>query len=254
MFFPASDGTEFDSADWARWLLVLSHLPLVPVAWYLFSEGLFYLGAVALSVLVDSGVYHMCRAQFYCFGLGPGLDKARLLDHITSIHAGVAVALVALLSDSGGGKRAVAARVLAPFVVFFAELAFPFQTQVFVGVTAFVVLVAADHLLVERTGRLPRADRYQWPLLLAGTLVAAVGLVLYALDFHDSTAYATLHTLWHLAITAAYVLVGRGLVDGRTRSAVVPCCRPRRRRRRCHGWTQEEEEAEAEEETLGEGE
>jgi hypothetical protein len=205
-FFPPPTDvpTPSDAAAWETTILVISHIGLVVLVPWAFVIDQAYAATSALLVLIFSDVYHLCRGGWMCFGLT--LDDARRIDHMTSMNAVCCLLLLIFVMGTSTSKATVAARTALPFVIVYAVMAYPFQTQSTVLILAALMLMVADHLLRDGRLRVPDASHIDRAALALGFLFTLVGLLLFTVLSSGGT-YAVPHALWHLVITIAFYLV-----------------------------------------------
>lgn len=187
---------------------VLTHVAAIVIAIDFARRGKYYAMAVALLIDVSSPMYHICKATWYCFGLTAtsvfgltGLERLRLLDHISSMHAPGAILLIAALGESGGGELATAYRVLLLAMAGFAVVTFPFQSRALVVILAFASLVVFFEYVWIRRGRPPLRQRFS-----SSHAIAALGTGLLAIVCYLEPPFMPpdiSHGLWHLFIFAS---------------------------------------------------
>lgn len=229
MFFPAADATTNDTNVVASVFLVLSHLFLLPAIWIFARLRVWTAVALATAVFVFSDVYHICRADWYCFGLGnttmadgthPGLEKARMLDHMSSTYAWAATILIVLMSDAGGGHSSIVAKLLLLFGVVYAVLSHPYELESILIVIVVVALIAAVFVLYLRRLSLPLPTRFSAKFYAPGLAIGAVGFALY---FIPMIPYSIGHPIWHVCIIISLVLVVIGTNETRwERHHIIP--------------------------------
>ncbi len=206
-----SDPTVVDATLAGSIVQVVTHIVFVVSLYFFLKWRAYYAATIASQVALFSDMYHICKAQWFCFGLesipglGTALERLRLMDHIHSNHACGAIVLIAALSDGGGGKHKIMYQLLLMSITIFANLAFPFRLQATFIMVTYLVLVIVFEYLVIRKGRLPPADRFHGRLLIIALAVSGIGLFLY---FSTSfIPHEIAHGLWHLVIGIAFLLI-----------------------------------------------
>lgn len=220
-FYQDAGATRADATLVGSYLQVLTHAVVAAAFVFFYTRRAYYAGALALATLVNSGMYHICKAQWFCFGVEAvgapgasilalsGLERLRLLDHINSLNTAAGGLLIVAFSDGGGGPHTLAYRALLPLVAAFAELAFPFQTKADVVVIIYVVLVVGLEYLWVRAGRLPLRDRFNLRFLIPGLVIGAAAFAFYA---GVGLLHAEIeHSLWHIFIFVALWLIVLGV-------------------------------------------
>jgi hypothetical protein len=220
MFFPAADVTTVDSSVVGSVFEVLSHLPLIPAIPFFVRMRVWVAVAIVVGVFVFSDAYHICKADWFCFGMGntstivfdattntsiityPGLVKARPVDHTVATGAWALTILMALWGATGGGTESVLPIILLLFVIVYAVYAWPFEFQSIFIVLVTEVLIIAVYVLYRRRANLPPPTRFSLGWIIAGVLIGTTGLTMY---FISVIPYDVSHPLWHLCITAAVV-------------------------------------------------
>ncbi len=235
MYFPAAEATTHDTSVLASVFLVLSHLPILPSIWIFTRLRVWVALSIVISVAIFSDVYHICRADWYCFGLGnttmtsvvdnvtvlsfPGLENARMLDHISSTNAWAQTLLVILMGDGGGGHESTVARILLLFSVIYAVQAFPYEMQSIFVVLVTVIAIYLVFVLYTRKFSLPLADRFNIKWIAAGIVVGSAGFGMY---FINAIPYAYAHPIWHMCIIVALIFIELGV--SQTRMQHVHLC------------------------------
>ena len=189
-------------AWWQEVLLLLSHLPALPLIRLAWRLRLYFFGTVVMVGLVASVVYHMCLTwDMACFGLP--LEASHLDDYIWASYFIVAAWLVILRVYAHAWASIVSLSALA--LIIFASLAAPFSlsVQLFIIVLA-VLLLFLKAILIDTVWAGPReriesaidvAYRYCAEPLVYGLIALSVALVAYFAD--GPRWYWFTHSVWH---------------------------------------------------------
>ncbi len=230
MFFGDGDATKVDVTTVGSVLEVVGNLIFIINSIQFLYWRAYYAAAISIPVALISPMYHMCKAQWYCFSMGENvlfagsllahaLERLRLLDHLSSNNAVGGTVLIAAFSDGGGGKHVIVYRILVFFVTAYGVLSFPYQMSATFVLVSYLVLVVAFEYVVMRGGRLPPADRFYVSLGVIGLVTVAVGLFLYY-----STSFIPpeiSHALWHPVIGIAENLIVRAVNHRRLQNVSV---------------------------------
>ena len=206
-FFPEPGPVPTSFEAWETALLVISHIGLIPLIPFLYVIALSYLASLALAVFIFSDVYHLCLGDVMCFGLS--LVDARRLDHVTSLSAVIGVFIAGCLMATSVRAASVTLRTLLPYAIFYAVLAYSFQTQSVVITVAVFLLAFADHFVRVGQLRVPDLSHLDpFPLAL-GFGTAILALCLFTAG--SSLGYAVPHSIWHVVITISYYFMALGI-------------------------------------------
>lgn len=229
MFFSRADATVLDTSVMGSVFLVLSHCLLPYASWLFWSLRMWYALTIVVSLNVFSMQYHICKADWYCFGMGdtstpvvtlvngtnvtsvvyPGLERTRLLDHIASNYAWVAIVVMALMGDSrGSNSKSIIGQLLMLFTVVYAETAFPFQNRALIIIMSVLMHLIVLMVFVTMKLKLPDGARFHRGFIAGGVVTGTVGFACYTIDMGP---YDVTHTIWHICITAAFILLAVGL-------------------------------------------
>ena len=205
-------------------LQIMSHLPLIMVIWYAWSRRRWTIATASFNAVFASLVcYHACRAGLFCVPLF--LPQARLLDHFASLSLLGELVLTGLnfgMASPGGRPVGQAVRLLLPFVVLLATLAYPFQARSALIVLVFLVVVGLDRYL--RLGhhlRPPSLEGYDTRYMVTTLLAGAAAVACYVIDDGnlrgDTVLDGLMHSGWHLfaglALNSAVAALPRGPED-----------------------------------------
>jgi hypothetical protein len=228
-FLPGSDPSHFDESTLESVFLVAGHVfLLLPAASSLYRRH-FYLAILAISVILFSGQFHMCQAQWLCFAYGPISDlevlkTSRLGDHVVSTNAAMGTLLTMLTTDPGGKLSIVALRLILLLGIFYVTVSFPFSVMAnFLSVVCLVIVMAA-HVFLVLAGRLPPPDRFlRIPLFLC-LFFAGTGYALFTITV---IPYGIAHSLWHVCISLALYFAGEATHHNRGMAGWIDwdrCC------------------------------
>lgn len=209
MFFSDGSATKVDATLVGSCVQVFTHLVILLVTLDFFRRREYYAWFISMSVFINSNIYHICKAAWYCFGLL--LERTRLLDHINSTHAAIAVLLIIAIGEAGGGDHAIAYRLLLYMITQFAVVAFPYQLKSVIVTVTYVLLVVVFEYTWVRANRLPLrqrfALRYAIPAVPSGLLAVVFYMEPPFLPGEIS------HGLWHTFIFLTLWLTVRAVND-----------------------------------------
>lgn len=204
--------TARDANAAVRIVQILSHVTLALVVYVNYARRHWFTASWAAAGLVSSIMYHVCRADIYCFGCLR--DELRKNDHAVQLTLAGAYALELLFLDCGR-ETGVAWRVWLPFVATLAVRAYPYQLQSVVLVVLYLAVVAADRFFRLGALRLPAAGAYRprWIGAGAGILLLALGLYFWPSDARhgDAVADGLVHALWHVLVGFALMALTLGV-------------------------------------------
>ena len=238
MYFPAAESVTVDSSLLSSLAQVLSHIFFIPTLVVSIKLRVWIPVAVTLMVFIFSDAYHICKADWYCFGMGntsytlengtvvtPGLDNMRPMDHISSPYASVMILFMIVAGSAGGGADSIVPAIGLLFLVIYAGRAYPYEIQSLVIVIAGTALVIAAYVLIRQRMNLPPPDRFNIKWISAALFFSLVAFILY---FIQVIPYAVAHPIWHILISFSLFCVVIGVNQTRLREWTCLTCQPER--------------------------